>query len=42
MIGIKSHRFQKFTQKDLGMVEEEFSRDVAASGVALVGMILAG
>jgi hypothetical protein len=39
MISIKSHRFQKFTQKDLGIVEGELGLDVTASGVVLVEIV---
>ncbi len=42
MIGIKSHRFQKPKQKYMGIFEAEFSVDVMASGVVLVGIIPAG
>ena len=36
MISIKSHRFQKFIQKYLGIVEGEFGMNVTASDVVLV------
>ena len=42
MISIKSHGFQKFTRKDVEIIEGEFGMNVTASGIAFVGIILAG